>query len=214
MSKNLPKIGELLKLRFARTWLLMLAISAIIVLMFFAVNQFAVYKGISLRNLVLTPDEIADMPLYTGGILFLGLFLWSASASIVFMGAVLLHNSSRQSWFLVSAGIFTTMIALDDAFQLHNAISDHLPIPEILLYIAYFLLISGFLLYFFREILFETDFPLLAAALLFMGISILFKVGAENYLLEGGFKISGIAFWLAFFSRTAVNFVKERMRPV
>ncbi len=213
MNKPLHQIWQPLKQRIARTWLLMLAITAIIILLFFLVNQFAIYKGISLRNLVLTSNEIANMPLYTGGFLYLGLLLWSATASILFMGAVLLHRKSRKAWFLISAGIFTAIIALDDVFQLHNAIADHLHIPEILLYIAYFLFLLGFLLYFFREIWNETDFPLLVGALLFMGLSISFKVGLDNYLLQGGFKILGIAFWLAYFSRTAVNFVNEKIRP-
>ncbi len=192
----------------------MLVISVITIILFYLINQFAIYKGISFSTLVLTPNEIANMPVYTGGILFLGLFLWSAAASVSCLGAVLLHHKSRKFWFLLSAGIFTAIIDLDDAYQLHNAISDHLPVPEIFLYIAYFLLILGFLLYFFKEILNDTDFPLLAAALVFMGISISYKVFMEDFLMEGGFKILGITLWLAYFSRTAVNFVNEQRRPV
>ncbi len=191
----------------------MLAITAVIILLFFVVDQFAIYRGISLRNLILTSNEIANIPLYTGSILYLGLLLWAATAALLFMGAVLLHRQSRKLRFLLAAGIFTVIIALDDVFQLHNAISDFLHIKEIVFYLAYFLFLAGFLLYFFRLILNETDFPLLVGALLFMGLSISFKVGLDNYLLEGGFKLLGIAFWLAYFSRTAVSFVNEKIRP-
>ncbi len=213
MNKSLLQIGKPIRLRIGRTWLLMLVISAIVILFFFLLNQFAIYRGISPGDLTLNPNEVTDKPFYTGSIAYLGYILWSATASLLFMGAILLHSKSRRFWFLLSAGVFTTVLVLDDAFQLHNAISNHSPIPEIVLYFAYFLLILCFLAYFFREIWNDTDFPLLAAAMLCMGISISYKVSGENFLMEGGFKILGITFWLAYFSRTAVNFVNEQMEP-
>jgi hypothetical protein len=213
MNKFLLQITHNLKPRLARTWRLMLVMAAITTLLFYIVNQFAIDKGLSPGDLTRNPNEITDKPFYTGGIASLGFLLWSATAAFLFMGAVLLHRQSRKARFLLSAGTITSIVALDDAFQLHNAVSDHLGIPEIILYAAYFLLILAFLLYFFGEIVAETDFPLLAAAMLFMGVSIAYKVSLENFLMEGGFKLLGITFWLAYFSRTAVAFVKEHMRP-
>jgi hypothetical protein len=198
----------------ARTWLLILLILAAVSAFLFLAYDLAVQNNISPDSLIRDPTATADMPFYVGSLSIIGVIMWSAAASLCFMAALLLKNKSRKFWFLLSAGIFTTILALDDALQFHQQLfPNFLNVPEWMVYLFYLVYIAAFLLIFSQEIFNETDFLLLGVALLSMFGSIFIDKFINLNFLEDSFKFMGITFWLAYFSRTAVNLVREAIHP-
>ncbi|MBN1192212.1 MAG: hypothetical protein JXA36_00755 [Coriobacteriia bacterium] len=160
---------------------------------------------------MLTQDPIFHRPAYTGLLSQAGILLWSAAAAICLLSAFVLRE--RQSWgtpgrFLLSAGLLTLYLCLDDAFMLHDSVLPGIGLFESFLYVVYLGLILTFLIGFRKHIL-QTEYLVLAAALVFFGLSIVCDVwgipGVDPFLLEDGTKIVGIVMWSSYFFRVAAS---------
>ena len=126
--------------------LLILVVSAILLGMVLLLHF---WKGIPISKLTRDPTAIAFLPAYTGFLSQIGIFLWSASATICFFSATVLSKGvdcQKLRRFLVASALLTLILGLDDAFLLHEKVLPRFGIPQIVTYCSY----MGFvLLYFF-----------------------------------------------------------------
>lgn len=164
----------------------------------------------------LTRDPLSGKPAYLGLLSQAGILLWAAGAAVSFLGAWLLpwRDAGR---FMLSAGVLTTMLCIDDAFLLHDEVLPLVGVPEELIYAVYLGLLLGFLLLFARRIL-KTGYPLLGLALAFLGISVVADAWGlpwlDPYLIEDGAKFIGITMWSAYLFHTSGSLVRTRFPAV
>lgn len=166
----------------------------------------------------ISPEQCCDP--YLGAISNLGVLLWAFGAAVCLFSAYLTYSlkfSSKYSFFLLSSGIISFMLMLDDMFLGHEKIYPYLlGIEEEPLMLIYGLSIIGYIIASYRVIL-QLDFFLLIASLFFFGLSILIDVGYSGSLPllkpygEDLNKLLGISFWTAFLIRSAWFICSRRM---
>lgn len=107
----------------------------------------------------LTADTTATagLPFYIDMLSDVGIMMWSAAAAVFLLAALLLYRvPGKQSVaaFLLSSGLLTLLLALDDAFLLHEEVFPlYLNIPELAVYAGYGFIVTMFALVFARQIL-------------------------------------------------------------
>lgn len=162
--------------------------------------------------------------IFIGTLSYLGIMLWAATAAICFISAGLLQKIPSASRFFLASGLFTSLLALDDAFMIHEELIPRLlrgliPIlfdtNEWPMYIVYLIIMLAYFILFHRYILTKTSFPILVLALCFLGGSLLFDVFLVSFpspalqpLFEDGIKFMGITLWLYYFFVTAIRITK------
>jgi hypothetical protein len=171
-------------------------------------------SGVSVRVLLNDPAHTVKMPFYLGMLSNLGVMLWASAAACCFMGWAIARKKSQKAPFLLASGIFTAWLALDDLWLFHESIfPDYLHIGEGYVYLIYFILAGAYLLYFMKDILSTRRFVILAVALSVFAISIVIDkmvaISELETLAEDGLKLFAVAFWLVYYSNTAVDIVKE-----
>lgn len=163
-----------------------------------------------------TRDPAATFQTYPliGVISNLGILLWCTTASVCLFTYMVHFSSSnivvRQ--FLLTSGLFTTVLLFDDLFMLHEFVMpDVLGIPEAVIYSSYLVFILIYLIK-YRAYLLKTEYMVLIIACGFFSLSILSDVYLPQtgivYLVEDGFKLFGIATWTLYFISTC--FVQMR----
>ena len=155
-------------------------------------------------------SEAMYFPAYIGILSNLGGLTWMATTTICLFTVMLLHRSTTSfeiKMFILSAGLLSLVITVDDMFRLHDQILLGLfGIREGFFYLLYLLTIMAFLGIFRRQI-FQRDYLLLVAALLFFFLSR--QMFIDIPYLDGSYasgdilKYFGNMFWLAFFYRVA-----------
>ena len=175
--------------------------------------------GVDLSDLTRDVVAVTDTHLYVGALSTTGLMLWAATAGICLLGAANLSSLPQHrgaAWFLLWAGLLTTLLGLDDAFLLHERVfPTHLGLPQKGVYLTYISMILGFLLFFFQRIL-RTDYVLLGMSLFFMALS----VGMDEFIpysrfetfVEDSCKFAGIVFWLTYFGWTSNKLVRNTLQ--
>lgn len=128
--------------------------------------------------------------------------------------------------FLLTAGLLTTLLAIDDQFLLHDELVPlYLGLRERYVMAGYLLLVGAWLLLNLRVIR-RSEWPLLAGALAFFGGSVATDVVAQATMTdvenlgrgldwvmfaEDGLKFVGIFGWAAYFFRFCHGTVVERV---
>jgi hypothetical protein len=169
----------------------------------------------------LTDDPLRDRNPFTGALSNLGVVLWSATAGLCFLtGSVSQgkRTGSGPAAFFFWSGVFSVALMLDDLFQIHEIVGpEWLHLPQRGFFLAYMAITAAYL-WWFRRILLQSDYLLLALAGGFFAVSIAVDLlpimlpaveipeGAKE-LLEDGSKFVGIVLWLVFFSRTAAAYL-------
>jgi hypothetical protein len=154
--------------------------------------------------------------------------LWCAAGAIsVFAGALLWRTqpADRVGRFLIWGGLLTLMLMGDDFFTVHEGLSFHLGIPDFLI-VGLYAALAGVYFLVFRDVIWRTDYLLLAVALAFLGTSIVVDaldpkdsplifalVGDRYHLVEDGPKLIGISVWLGYFARVSWVTLRSRMWP-
>lgn len=157
------------------------------------------------------PAYIGDFSPLIGVVSNIGVLLWSASATIcLFSWTMLRHrlNKKRFAIFLLSSGLITTLLLLDDFFMLHEYIFPHyLGINEKITLVSYAGIIFFWMIA-FKKCILKTKYFILAIALGFFGLSLFIDIfqpyiqmvlGSWRILFEDGFKLLGIVGWLGYF---------------
>jgi hypothetical protein len=205
----LSQIKTLFIQQIKANWITMVFIMTVLSLIFGFVFALHTWGGVPFKNLTIDVSIIASEPPYIGFLSQLGLLVWSATVSICLLGASLIYYKDKTSeslFFLITAGLLTSLLTLDDAFLFHEKVLPHIGIPELMVYLSY----GGFLLFFLIRfhwfILGQTDFLLLGIALFFFGASVstdtFSPFGINEYVLEDGSKFAGIVAWFFYFLQT------------
>lgn len=170
--------------------------------------------GIAPARFTMDPAALAGAHPFLGVVSNCGVLLWTAAAAISLFTALLLYGRRAQrecARFLLAAGLLTAWLMLDDLFMLHEWLfAAVLGIPQLIVFMAYAVLIGLFLVR-FRVVVAHSDKLLLGLALAFFAASAAadqmpgawFSAWGWLYLLEDGCKLLGIVGWLGYFTSVA-----------
>lgn len=127
----------------------------------------AFWKSIPISIMTRDPIAIGDLPVYAGFLSQVGIFFWSATATLRFFGAKTLPRQMTYKslrLFLLASGVITLFLGIDDAFLLHESVFPRFGIPKIFVLSSYAGVVLVYLITFHR-VIFETDYALLVVAL-------------------------------------------------
>jgi hypothetical protein len=171
-------------------------------------------RAVPFSDLIKDAHAVAGVPFYVGLISNIGILLWGAAAAVCLFAGLILFRTREVEWgrFLLASGIFSTVLTLDDMFQLHEVVMPvYLGVPQKLVYVAYVLAALVYL-FAFRKTILKTEFSLLAVALALFAVSVGLdgqsKPGMplswvpEVKAMEEAAKLMGILAWLTYFVRT------------
>jgi hypothetical protein len=187
-----------------------------------------VTTNVSLAFLLRDVTATAKLPFFTGFVSQFGLMLWSASLTICLFALVMLHRQqgdfSASKHFLVYGTVLTTVLALDDIFLFHEEVAPiYLHLDELIIFGVYIIVGVGFVLFNWREIL-SSEYALLILALALFATSIALDAIPKEALppryfweqlelfLEDALKFAGIATWLLYFARYAIQRIEGLQR--
>ncbi len=216
--------GGLAHLRDSRRWLLALYLPIGFLLLAASVVSLTV-PGVSLYALMSDPTAVAGVPFYTGSLSQLGILLWCATATTIWLTCFVLGGGADERRetrrFLLLSGTFVTVLMLDDLYLVHEEVMKrYLHVPEALPLAGYALLGVVFLWSSRSEIL-RGEYGLFLLALGLLGVSDLCDFVPDalyegvrgmqklETLIEEGSKLLGIATWLAFYVRYASRQVRR-----
>lgn len=200
-----------------------------IVLLFLFVGILSrVTTNVSLAFLLRDITATAKLPFFAGFVSQLGLILWSAALGICLFALVLMHRRqgdlSASKRFLVHGTLLTAILALDDIFLFHEEIApNYLHLDELVVFAVYGIIGIGFVLLNWREIL-SSEYALLLLAFALFATSVALDAVPKEVLparyfweqlelfLEDGFKFAGIATWLMYFARYAIQRIEGVQR--
>ena len=190
-----------------------------------AVAVFATtYPWASPTTLLSDPFKISESvnPLHPmmGALSSFGAIMFFCSSAIALFGATLAADRSGRH-FLIYAGLFSSMLGIDDFFGLHDRVFPEFSVDETYVELVY---VVGQLVYIvaFRKVLLRLNYIPLAAALLLFAISLaldsrlmiviqdvlgsqLSQAAAEAW--EDLPKLAGTVLWLWFHMQAARNIV-------
>lgn len=163
----------------------------------------------------------AEVPIYTGIVSNVGVFLWGVTAAICFFAIGAMEDPVRdrevRRWILATAMV-SAILMLDDFFMFHEWIFPRLTgLDETVVLGVYAVAFTGYLAAFRRSIL-AAGPELLVLALVLLGASLVMDLiepedaAAWRYLTEEGFKLLGIGAWLGFFLGVAYEAVSPGQR--
>lgn len=183
---------------------------------------------VPIYHLMGDPAKIADSPFYLGMVTKFGILLWCATAAVCLFTSLYLkplNLSLKHQRFLFMAGLITTILMLDDSFQLHEEVlPNYLGISEKIIYLAYAMMVALYLIKFHKIILNSRYLLFLELAFVCFALSILLDMRAiidlvdmgliydrDRALLENGFKLFGIVSWFTYFSLTCKEQLEQGM---
>lgn len=173
----------------------------------------ALYKQIPVGTLTRDMAAIAQVHPFTGVISNIGILLWNSTATVsIFCGTLLfLRKSNHAGAFLLWSGLFSLVLLFDDFFLFHELIAKrYLGLSEKTVFILYGCIITVLLLH-YRQLIIQTNYPLLAVALIFFGGSIFVDILQDSLsiewpvLLEDGLKFLGISSWFGYYIWTSYH---------
>lgn len=190
-----------------------LPVAALLVPVGFVLLVLLVQNQWSRQALVGETIEQVDGPLYFGLLSNLAIAAWlvgGTAASFSALVARRLSGHARSSAIVLCAvlGLWTTWLALDDAYTLHESvIPAHTGIHQHSITAVYALFMAG-VLYRFRREFIKRDIPLLLTAMLFFGASEVMDVitGTNDALkyLEESLKLLGVVAWAGYLARMGI----------
>lgn len=188
--------------------ILVTVVAAVIPLLGVAVARLAFDVDIS--RMTMDVPAITKIHPLSGILSSLGALVWWTSVAIWFFAALLRlrqHPGTANVGFMVSSGLLSTYLALDDLFQIHEYIAPlllNIPDEFVLGLLALAVILY---LWMYRRLLYRPDGALLLLALAFLGVSLVIDMVLEpwlwrlkdwEYFIEDGAKWLGICFWTAF----------------
>ncbi len=166
-------------------------------------------KNIPLDSLTKDPTAIMNAPFYIGAFSNIGIMFWSGSVALCFFAAYKLYfipHLKSQYYFILGSGLVSLMLGVDDLFLVHEYVFPHyFSIPKNAVFLTYANLILIYLIY-FRKLIFETEYIILAIAFCFMGLAAVSKIFPlpipKDTFLEDSLKLFGIVSWFTYYFRT------------
>jgi hypothetical protein len=184
--------------------------------------------NVSLAFLLRDVTATGKLPFFAGFVSQLEAVLWSAALTVCLFALVVMHmrtiNFVGARRFLLYGSILTLILLLDDVFLFHEeVVKGYLHMKERYVFAGYMVAALGFVILNWREIL-ASEYALLLLAFVLFATSIFFDVLPFDDLdlpylweqlelfFEDGSKFAGIATWLLYFARYAIQRM-EGTRP-
>lgn len=200
-------------------WRPLLVVSGLLLtplsLLLVAVGVIGLTTSVDIPHLVRDPAAVANVPFYTGFVSNVGVLGWVVAAAILLFAAAVLKRrsaSAERVAFLRRVGAVTAVLALDDLFMIHDGLGpDVFGIPGLWFYAAYAVAVGGILVT-HREMIWRSDYLVLATGLTLLAASMAFdavhgvqllasispRAVGVAYLVEDGLKLLGIGGWLGY----------------
>lgn len=182
--------------------------------------------GIPIYELVADPGEISNQPFHIGFLSQVGNLFWCATTAICLFSAYIVRTGQlvrvnpRLSSFLLSSGLLSGLLLLDDLFRIHEKAGKVLfgseaPISttaqnfaEMLVFVFYGLVTITFLVS-FRKVILRSNFLFLLLAIFFFSLSILVDMTPDtlpgHHIVEESSKLLGIFSWFMYFVRVCLQ---------
>lgn len=200
-------------------WLWIFSLLPPFVLMLAVALQPWVAPGDLLRD----PLAVAEMSetcckVYFGAVSSLGVLVWSAGAAVCMFTAALIYRLrgvTADTIFMLSAGLLTAVMVIDDLYLVHENVLPALGVPQPITYAAYGLCGLIYVLLSWRRIM-SARYVLLAAAIGLLATSVTIdwffhSDHALRILLEDGAKLVGIFAWTAFHAAAAWALIVQNL---
>ena len=166
--------------------------------------------GVPIGYLTQDPTTVGNVASYAGFLSNAGVMLWTATAAVcLFAGCMLARRpaSAEVRLFLLSAGLLTGLLALDDVYRIHETIAPRqLGLPEPAVHALYASLALAFGLR-FRARVFRWESRLLLLALGCLALSQIHDALELEvlgpFVVEDGAKFFGIVCWFLYFVHAA-----------
>jgi hypothetical protein len=118
--------------------------------------------------------------------------------------------------FFTAAAAFTSWLALDDLFMIHEDVLPQLGVPEAITYGLYAAAAAGYFLLSWRAIL-ASRRALMASAMVLLGTSVAIDVLVQSdstvrVFVEDGAKLLGILAWTSFHVTAALQIIGAAVR--
>lgn len=182
---------------------------------FYAVSLLILHRsGFSVVEVLRDPAQMSGKSSFLGFISIMGVWLWVASATVCFFCSFHSRSKGRGKEFLLLVGLFSTLLAVDDYFLIHDRY-----VHEKICYLTYAGIAGTILIRHFERILEPEGFPFVIAGFL-LALSIATdSTQFRNPLpytavqvLEEGFKFMGISVWLFLCSKSGLQELKRSWR--
>ncbi len=178
-----------------------------------------VQRQVPYDELLLDPNSINRVPWYTGLVSNLGILGWTTATATGFFGWWLARYGGRNAaaTMLGRGAVLSTILLLDDLFQLHVAVKPLLGLSKPVVYLAY-LIVAGWWFATGREEIARTRTELLlASTAAFAGSIVTDQVGAAlpgidqagALLLEDACKFLGVLAWAQYFVLTSSDIMES-----
>lgn len=155
----------------------------------------------------LAAAELSDdcCHIYYGFVSNLGIFLWIGTAAIALFSAIILWARTKPNphfLFLLLAGLLSGLLALDDAFLLHEVAFPELGVPQNIVLFIYLILAIAYGLASWRTLL-SSEIWLLAIASIFLAVSLMVdqvfhSIDDMIVIIEDSAKFLGLSAWFSF----------------
>lgn len=174
---------------------------------------------VPIAELLRDPLAVAELSedcchVHYGFVSNIGVLVWTAGAAILLFAGLLVFRRGGPrdaTVFLVSAGLFTGWLMLDDFFLVHEDVLPKLGVPQLVTYAVYMALGLVYVALSWRRILDAR------AAMLIVAVCLLaYSVGTDVFihsdsdiriLIEDGAKLAGIAAWVSFHIEAAFGLI-------
>jgi hypothetical protein len=169
----------------------------------------ALTTDVTLRTLMQDATTVLQAPFYVGSLSLAGVIGWSAAAGVsLFAAAVTRPGAGSPRSLLLALGLLSAVLLADDAFLIHDEIVPlYLGMSGELIGVAY-VLATAAILYLHRAVIARTNYRLLVAALVLLGVSAAVDLASSALasmvptilvaLGEDGTKLVGIWTWFAY----------------
>lgn len=196
-------------------WLAAIFVPAAGLLVLIAIGGATGY--LDFRSLMADATAVGELHPFTGAMSNLGVLLWWTAATVSLFAAAVVgrRDETGASRFLLSAGLLSVCLAVDDLFLIHETLDRGWGIPEEVVFAALGLAV-GLHLFVFRRLIRHTSYGLLIVALVMLGASVAMDtifhpwvrpLGHWEFFLEDGAKWLGIVSWCAYYTSASLQLV-------
>lgn len=178
-----------------------------------------IQREVPYDELLLDPNSLNKVPWYTGLVSNLGILGWTTATATGFFGAWVARYGHRAaaSTMLARGAVLSTILLLDDLFQLHVVVKPLFGVAKPMVYLGY-LVVAGWWVTTQRREISRTRAELLLASVGAFATSVvtdqlgsgLFGMSPANaLLLEDACKFLGVLAWAQYFVLTSSDIVKS-----
>lgn len=167
---------------------------------------------LQLSQLSQDPTAVAQLPPFVGAVSTLAVVLWTVGAAVALFGGAV--AGGRAGSFLLHVGALTLVLALDDAYQLHESVVPGLlNIPEEASLAGYALVLAAAVARFPHRFLRRKHVATLGPAAVFFAVAMSIDLAnpglPHTAWLEDASKLLGIVGWMGYILSSASDILRS-----